>query len=113
MPHLVGNAPRAYIAAVAASRESSTGSSYTTPTASFFRGFGFRFGHPFAGTRGGSHHPRVSNPPLSLFLSLFLSLSVSVSLSFSLYLSYLLPPLSLHSYFSDLPSFPSCQPLSQ
>lgn len=76
---IVGSAPRVYIAAVAASRESSTGSSYTTPTASFFRGFGFRFGHPFAGTRRFSPSPVC---PIPLFLSFYLFVLFSIT-SFS------------------------------
>jgi len=73
---------------VAASRESSTGSSYTTPTAFFFRGFGFRFGHPFVGTRRFFSIPRVSILlSFSFFLSFFLSPPPSLSLSLSLSLA--------------------------
>lgn len=73
--------------------------SYTTPTASFFRGFGFRFGHPFAGTRRFFFIPRVS-----ILLSFSFSLYPDVNFSWSSF--------SL-SHLSDLPWFSSCQPLSQ
>lgn len=73
----VGSAPRVYIAAVAASRESSTGSSYTTPTASFFRGFGFRFADTRSQGRGGFLH--IPLYPIPLFISL-LPLLFSVAL---------------------------------
>lgn len=101
--HRVGSAPRVYIAAVAASRESSTGSSYTTPTASFFRGFGFRFGHPFAGTRRFSPSPVC---PIPLFLSLHLTLPFLFSVtSFS--------PLPVSLVFRSFPFANRCLSLAR
>lgn len=65
--------PRVYIAAVAASRESSTGSSYTTPTASYFRG-------TFSSVWIPDHRTRRFSPP---FLCLCLALSHSISHSYT------------------------------
>ena len=73
--------PRVYIAAVAASRESSTASSYTTPTAR-------------------SQNEAVFSPPLS---SLSLSITLSLSLSCSLFHSPTLTPSHPLSLSSSLP----------
>lgn len=86
--------PRVYIAAVAASRESSTASSYTTPTASYFRVLSVPFGYPI--TERGGFLP----PPLS---SLSLSITLSLSLSCSLFHSPTLTPSHPLSLSSSLP----------
>ena len=77
--------PRVYIAAVAASRESSTASSYTTPTASYFRVLSVPFGYPIT-ERGGFLPPPLFSIFVyySLSFSLFLSLSVSLTITFHL-----------------------------
>lgn len=89
--------PRVYIAAVAASRESSTASSYTTPTASYFRVLSVPFGYPI--TEQGGFLPPLSSLSLSITLSLSLSCSLfhspTLTPSHPLSLSSSLPPLSL------------------
>ena len=98
--------PRVYIAAVAASRESSTGSSYTTPDRLLFQGTFSSVWIPDHRTRRFSPPSPLSlsitlslifsfahsytSHPLPLFLSLFLFLSLSLSLSPSLFLLQLL-----------------------
>lgn len=95
--------PRVYIAAVAASRESSTASSYTTPTASYFRVLSVPFGYPIT-ERGGFLPP----PLFSIFV--YYSLSFSFLLTFSLAHSYTFSP-SFSLLFSPASlSFSLCLP---
>lgn len=93
--------PRVYIAAVAASRESSTASSYTTPTASYFRVLSVPFGYPI--TERGGFPP----PPSLLYLCLLLSLFLFLAHFFTRPLLHLLtlflsPLLSRFSLFLSL-----------
>lgn len=93
--------PRVYIAAVAASRESSTASSYTTPTASYFRVLSVPFGYPI--TERGGFLP----PPSLLYLCLLLSLFLFLAHFFTRPLLHLLtlflsPLLSRFSLFLSL-----------
>ena len=74
--------PRVYIAAVAASRESSTGSSYTTPDRLLFQG-------TFSSVWIPDHRTRRFSPPSPL------SLSITLSLIFSFAHSYTSHPLPL------------------
>ena len=79
--------PRAYIAAVAASRESSTGSSYTTPTASYFRG-------TFSSVWIPDHRTRRFSPPFLCLCLAHFSRTLSLTRP-HLYIRTHIHPLSL------------------